>query len=152
MVERINKCSLFLSTMGPIGYLRAPGTMATLATLAFLLCAKIPSQYYLFFLVLNTALAFFCIKRSLHFFVVKDPSEIVIDEYIGCLVTFYFLPVHSASLIGGFMLFRFFDIVKCFGIKSCENIGGAWGIMLDDILAGIFANCCLHLILLVFSL
>lgn len=140
--------------MGPIGYLKAPGTMATLATLPLLFLTRsvhLPYGQYGFFLVCNVALAFYCVKKALPFFSAKDPSQIVIDEYIGCLITFSFLPIHYASLIIGFILFRFFDIVKCFGIKSCEKLGGVWGVMLDDIVAGIFANICLHVILLIIS-
>ena len=67
-----------------------------------------------FFLFLSTIVAFHCIQQSLHYFKQKDPSEIVIDEYIGCLVTFCALPVHMNSLILGFLLFRFFDWMYSF--------------------------------------
>lgn len=151
MAQRINKLFLFLSTMGPIGYLKGPGTMATLATLPVLWWSSqihFDSYYYAAFIIINIIIAFYCIQRSLNFFTVNDPSQIVIDEYIGCLITFFLVPVHFFSLIVGFLLFRFFDIAKCFGIKSCEKVKGASGILLDDILAGIFANVCLQIILI----
>ena len=120
----INQVFLALSTMGPIGYLKAPGTMATIATLPIVLVIRsiMPTSQYLIVLFFSTIFAFFCIKKSLVFFKNGDPSEIVIDEYIGCLVTFCALPMQRSTLLLGFLFFRFFDILKCFGIKYCARL------------------------------
>jgi len=51
------------------------------------------------------------------------------------------------SMLLGFLLFRFFDIFKPLGIKKCEQLNGQWGIMLDDVVAGIVSNVLLRLLL-----
>jgi phosphatidylglycerophosphatase A len=54
-------------------------------------------------------------------------------------------------LLGGFLLFRFFDIVKPLGIRQVERLEGGWGIMLDDILAGVYGNLVLQIVFLTVS-
>jgi phosphatidylglycerophosphatase A len=74
----------------------------------------------------------------------KDSKRIVIDEVFGMMVSVLFLPL-SFSLIGsGFVLFRFFDIYKPFGIRKAELLPAGWGVMVDDLLAGIYANIVLQ--------
>ena len=75
-----------------------------------------------------------------------DPSKIVIDEWVGQWISFLFLPVSIANGIIGFILFRFFDISKLKPISYMEKIKGGWGIMLDDVLAGLMTLIILHLI------
>jgi phosphatidylglycerophosphatase A len=73
----------------------------------------------------------------------KDPQEIVIDEFAGYLVAVSVIPWTFLSLFAGFILFRIFDISKIGPIKSLEKLPGAWGIMLDDVGAGVFAGALL---------
>ena len=69
-----------------------------------------------------------------------DPSKVVIDEVAGQLTAFLILaPVEWWSLLAAFLLFRLFDIVKPFGIRRLEAIPNGWGIMLDDLAAGLLA-------------
>ena len=70
----------------------------------------------------------------------KDPSRIVIDEVVGMWIAMLFVPNNYIALLLAFVLFRFFDIVKPLFIKRLEKINGGWGIMLDDVAAGIYAN------------
>lgn len=140
----------FLATLGPIGYLPAPGTCGTLATILLLYYSnyfKLSCNLQLqvigvftvcFFIIVHCALE--NIKRS------KDPSEIVLDEVLGTIITFFSIPCSIINLILGFVLFRFFDITKPFGIKKAEKLSGVWGVMLDDIIAGIF-SCALLLVI-----
>ncbi|MGM0608476.1 MAG: phosphatidylglycerophosphatase A family protein [Candidatus Muiribacteriota bacterium] len=74
-----------------------------------------------------------------------DPSFVVIDELIGILVTFWGIPLSNNPyiiyyLVAGFLLFRFFDILKPYPISFLESVRGGLGIMADDFMAGIFAN------------
>ena len=87
--------------------------------------------------------SFFIIQQALTFFKVADPSYIILDEVIGCLITFIGIPVCGLSLFAGFLLFRMFDILKPFGIQRVEKLPGAWGVLLDDCVAGLFANILL---------
>jgi len=78
----------------------------------------------------------------------KDPSIVVADEIIGQMVVFLFIPAAKVTfglLIAGFLLFRIFDIWKPWPIRKLESLPGGFGIVLDDILAGIFANIILQL-------
>ncbi len=76
-----------------------------------------------------------------------DPSRVVIDEFIGILVSVVMLPLTSLNIWLAFVLFRFFDILKPLGIRYVDkNLKGGWGVMLDDVLAGVYTCICLHLI------
>lgn len=74
----------------------------------------------------------------------KDPSRVVIDEVAGMCISLLFVPVTLKYIIIALVLFRFFDIVKPLFIKKMEIFPGGWGIMLDDVLAGIYANILLN--------
>ena len=147
MIRRQIFCNI--ATLGPFGYFKAPGTLATLITLPFVyLLSKTHGSVYELFLIFFMFSAWLIIRASLPFFSDCDPSEIVLDECVGCFVTFYGFSLNLGILFLGFVLFRFFDIVKCFGIQWCEKVTGASGILLDDIVAGIFAQCILRLLLI----
>jgi len=139
------------ATLGPVGYFPAPGTAATLLTLPFVWITRgsITSEWhYLLLIIMLAVVSFFCIKRAQFAFPGKrDPSSIVLDECLGTFITFCFVSMNIKSLVIGFILFRFFDIFKLFGISTCERTKGAWGILLDDIVAGLYANIILHLII-----
>jgi phosphatidylglycerophosphatase A len=71
----------------------------------------------------------------------KDPGQIVIDEMAGLAVTFVGLPFNLKTVLVGFIIFRAFDILKPFPIRILEKrVGGGSGVVLDDVLAGIYAN------------
>lgn len=146
----MNKIWLNLATLGPIGYLPAPGTMATLVTLLLVYALHVlhlSVTYYGFIVALLTIIGSFIITRALalldrH----DDPSEIVFDELLGTLLVFLAVPLNMNTVIIGFFLFRFLDITKILGISSCELLLGAWGIILDDLLAAIMTNIVLQLL------
>ncbi len=77
----------------------------------------------------------------------KDPGRVTIDEVVGTLVTFWLNPVSFWGLAAGFFIWRFFDIVKLPFIDRAQNLPGGWGIMVDDVLAGVCANLVLRLAL-----
>jgi phosphatidylglycerophosphatase A len=74
-----------------------------------------------------------------------DPGRIVIDEAAGQLLVLLFVLPDWTSLLAGFLLFRFFDIVKPFLIRRVEKLPAGWGIMADDILAALMAKAVLHI-------
>jgi phosphatidylglycerophosphatase A len=78
----------------------------------------------------------------------KTPSKVVIDEAVGMWITMVLVPFSYLNLIIGFTLFRLFDIFKPLGIRNLEKLNGGLGVMADDVLAGIYANLVLQLILL----
>lgn len=76
----------------------------------------------------------------------RDSGKIVIDEFAGYLVSIAFLPLTSGYLLAAFFLFRFFDILKPPPIRELERVlHGGFGIMADDLLAGMFANVLLQI-------
>ncbi len=77
----------------------------------------------------------------------KDPSRVVMDEIIGVWVTMLFVPVNILNLTIAFALFRLFDIWKPLGIRKLEELNGGLGVMMDDVLAGLYANVVLQIIL-----
>jgi phosphatidylglycerophosphatase A len=70
----------------------------------------------------------------------NDPGKIVIDEYSTFLLPLYFVPRRVLPVVIAFVLFRFFDILKPPPLRQLEKIGGAWGIMLDDLGAAVYTT------------
>jgi len=82
----------------------------------------------------------------------KDPSRIVVDEVVGMSFSLIFLP--KTYLIWGtaFLIFRFFDIVKPYPLKKFEKLKGGWGIMIDDLGAGIYTSIFVNIFVRLFRL
>ncbi|MDB5115768.1 MAG: phosphatidylglycerophosphatase [Mucilaginibacter sp.] len=76
----------------------------------------------------------------------KDHNRVVIDEVAGMFISLLFVPVTIPYILIGFILFRFFDILKPLFIRKLEMLPGGWGVMFDDILAGAYANIILQAI------
>jgi len=74
----------------------------------------------------------------------KDHQRVVIDEVAGMCIALLFIPVSLKYVLTALFLFRFFDITKPLFIKKMEDLPGGWGVMMDDILAGIYANVLLQ--------
>lgn len=74
----------------------------------------------------------------------KDPARVVIDEVAGMAIGLLFVPVNVKFLICGLILFRFFDMVKPLYIRKTEHLPNGWGIMMDDVVAGIYTNILLQ--------
>ncbi len=76
-----------------------------------------------------------------------DPSRIVVDEMVGVWIAMLFVPFTVLNLTIAFILFRIFDIWKPLGIRQMENLKGGWGVMMDDVLAGVYSLMVMHLYL-----
>ena len=77
----------------------------------------------------------------------KDSSQVVIDEAAGMMISLLFVPVTIPYMVTGFVLFRLLDITKPLLIRKTESLPGGWGVMMDDILAGLYTNLMLHTIM-----
>lgn len=73
-----------------------------------------------------------------------DPRPVVIDEIVGQGIALFLAPTGWAWIAGGFFLFRVFDVLKPGPIRSLERLPGGWGIMADDVLAGVFSALVLQ--------
>ena len=82
----------------------------------------------------------------------KDPGRVVVDEGIGFLVTVAFLPTGWWTAIAGFFVFRALDIVKPPPARQLEALPGGWGIVVDDVVAGIYGNLMLRLLFFVMGM
>ena len=119
----------------------APGTFGTLAAipLYFLLAQCSPLFYVLITLLAFVLGCWLCGKTSRDLGV-HDHGGIVWDEFVGYWITMAFLPVHWTWALAGFILFRFFDIIKPWPIRWLDqHVSGGFGIMIDDVLAGLYA-------------
>ncbi len=145
MLKRLSKS---IATLGPIGYLpKAPGTWGSMTgALIWYLAAEFFSGFYKYQIVcvVASALIGIIVSNIVSKSGSKDPKEVVIDELTGMWIALLWLP-HSIKLtIIALILFRIFDIAKPFGIRRLEKVKGGWGIMLDDIAAGIVSALILH--------
>jgi phosphatidylglycerophosphatase A len=146
-----------IATLGPLGRLRAPGTWGSAAGLLWWALvvrnlARGHAWYHelVFDALVVLAAIFFC-GVAAFLLKKKDPSEVILDEFVAMPLVFLFnkhLALGSAKgfllVIVGFLLFRLFDITKPFGIKALEKLPGGFGIVLDDVMAAFYANLVLQ--------
>jgi len=123
----------------------APGTAGSLLAVAILLIFPL-HVYWWIFLIVALFFAGVWVSTKIERERVKDPGIVVIDEIVGQWLALLLLPPTLFYLVGGFLLFRFFDIVKPFPINRSQTLKEGWGIMIDDVLAGIYANLILQII------
>lgn len=128
---------------------RAPGTAGTVVAIPlYLLIAELPLGWYLAIVLLGFVVGVYLCEATSKALGVHDHSGIVWDEIIGFLITMILVPVTWYWVLAGFLIFRFFDIVKPWPIRQADkNLHGGFGIMFDDVLAGIYALGCLHLLI-----
>ncbi len=148
------KAILFLATGGLIGFSPvAPGTFGSLAALPLcLLIASMSIRSGLIFLIALIVVSTWIAHGAEKIAAQNDPQQVVIDEICGMAIALFALPFVPVFVIGGFALFRIFDILKPFPIRWVDKkVPGGMGIMLDDLIAGVFANALLRLGGCVFS-
>ena len=126
----------------------ASGTAGTLIAIPiYFFISAIPSPIYEITLAAFFFLSIWISENAEMFFKRKDDGRIVIDEMMGFFITMLWVPKTARFIVIGFFLFRFFDILKPFPIRQLEKkIKGGFGVVLDDVLAGIYANIILRLI------
>ncbi len=75
-----------------------------------------------------------------------DPDQVVFDEFVGQWITLLAASHNVLSFLGAFLVFRLFDIVKPLGVNEVQKLRGGWGIMLDDVLAGVWGAILIGLV------
>ncbi len=131
-----------LATGAGAGYVPvAPGTAGSLlgAAAAFPLL-DLPWPVFLALTLLLALLAVFAATRMAEALGESDPSLVVIDEVVGMWCALILLPARLSDLAAVFLLFRVFDVVKPLFIPRLERLPGGWGIVADDVAAGILAR------------
>lgn len=126
-----------------------PGTFGSLAALPILLAMSFFSlEVFIFITVVSFLVGIYLCGKTARDLKMHDHGSIVWDEVAGMMVTFIAIPLNPLSLLLGFLLFRFFDILKPWPISVFDRrVHGGFGIMIDDIVAGAIACACLHGIL-----
>lgn len=143
--KKKSRLAVLIATFFYIGYLPvAPGTFASLATVllwVWPIYLGAPGWLFFFASALFFILGLWASERARHSFAKKDdPSSIVIDEVAGQTLAMGLCSADFMSLAIAFALFRFFDILKPWPIRWFDrNVKGGLGIMIDDVVAGIFA-------------
>ncbi|MGM0445163.1 MAG: phosphatidylglycerophosphatase A family protein [Bacillota bacterium] len=134
-----------------VGYIPgAPGTYGSLFALFFISQFSILTQNYsvIFFIIIGLIFSTLMEKQTGK----EDDQRIVIDEFVGMLITFYYVTPNLLYLAIGFILFRLYDIYKPYPIMKIQKLPSGLGIMLDDIMAGVYARIVLHIFIVIFQI
>lgn len=129
---------------------KAPGTFGTLAAIPFFMALQDLSwPLYLSWLVVTFVLGVWWCERASQTLGVHDHGGIVWDEFVGYWITMFMAPKGWLWIVLGFVLFRLFDILKPWPIGWVDRkVSGGFGIMIDDVIAGIFAAVVLQIIVM----
>ena len=146
----MTRLAVFVATVGYCGYFPfAPGTAGSAAGLAFYaLVWWTGSPFVEAGLILALfAAGVWAATTAERYFGGIDPGHIVIDEVVGMLITLAFVPVGWSGAAAGFVLFRIFDVIKPYPAGRFERLHGGLGVMADDVMAGVYANLALRLLM-----
>jgi phosphatidylglycerophosphatase A len=134
---------LFFSSGTYLGYIPfAPGTFGTLWGLPiFYFLSAQPLLNQILIIIASIGFAILVAGQAEKFLKRKDPSQVVIDEIVGYMVTVAGMPFSWTTAILGFFFFRIMDIIKPYPIRIIDQkMPGGWGIVLDDVLAGVYSH------------
>jgi len=118
----------------------APGTAASaIGAIMAIICS--PNIFiYIIVTLIVTILGFMVSGRMEEILDQKDPGCIVIDEVAGVMIAFFLLPMTPVVIVTAFFLFRAFDMFKIYPVNKFEQLEGSTGVMVDDLMAGIYTN------------
>lgn len=134
-----------ISTFFYLGYLPfIPGTFASIAGVFLFYLMKNNTSLHILFTLTLAILGFLVAGRAENIFGRKDARCIVIDEVSGMLLAFMFIPYEIRLVIITFFIFRILDTFKPYPAGYFQNLKGSFGIMSDDLVAGIYTNIVLH--------
>lgn len=141
------RAAVFLATTFLSGYFPvAPGTVGSFFAIVVLWLVAPVSWILLTVLSIIFFLAgVWAAAQSDRYWETKDSGRINWDECVGMVVSMIYLPKIWVLFLAAFFLFRFFDILKPFPVRQAESFPGGWGVMLDDVLAGIYTNLVLQI-------
>jgi len=127
----------------------APGTAGTMVGIPFYcVFVSFPWPLHLLSLIALSFLAIFVAQEAERILGEKDPSRVVIDEIVGFQFTMFLVTPTVVHIVAGFLLFRIFDIVKPFPIRLSETrLPGGYGVVGDDIIAGIYGGIVLQILI-----
>ncbi len=134
----------WMASLGGIGYCPiASGTAASAVSAVAIFLLPSPLKTQLIVLAVVIGIGIWSSEMACASSGIKDPSLVVIDELAGMLIACLMLPHTPGHIAAAFTLFRIFDIGKWFPMKQLERLPGGWGVMMDDLAAGVLARACL---------
>ena len=141
--ESMNEPVKYYVSLFGIGFIPfAPGTLGSIfAILIWYISISLLSIYFFYIiLIIVILISFKLVDIYLDFKNKEDPSEIVIDEFIGqCLPLLFLIKFNIYEVLLAFCAFRFFDIFKIYPVNKAENMKGSFGVIMDDVVAGIYS-------------
>lgn len=130
----------------------APGTAGTLiGVFICLLCLPMTWIWRLIFVLVLLAISIYVSGQAEKIYQTKDDQRIVIDEIIGLQITMLPVDINVLNLCVAFVLFRIFDIIKPIPVRNLQGLPGGWGVVADDVAAGIYAAAILWLVVYLFK-
>jgi phosphatidylglycerophosphatase A len=139
----LRRIGVFIATCAYVGYAPvAPGTFGSAIGLAVFYVVRLQrsTTVEVAAIVVLVAVGLWSATEAEHHFGGIDPGPVVIDEVIGMLVTLAFVPVNLAGVIVAFVIFRLLDVVKPWPARRLEHLPGGFGVVLDDMMAGVYGN------------
>jgi phosphatidylglycerophosphatase A len=139
----LRRLGVFVATCAHVGYAPvAPGTFGSLVALVlyYLIRRQQSTTIELGAIAVIVVIGLWSATEAEHHFGGIDPGPVVIDEVVGMLMTLALHPVNIWGAIAGFFIFRVLDIVKPWPARRLELLPGGFGVMLDDMMAGVYGN------------
>ena len=122
----------------------APGSWGSLGALLLWVLLPVTFSVHLSVIIILFVLGVYSSNKMAKYLNDHDPSEVVIDEAVGMGISLFMLPHSFGLYLLAFVLFRIFDVLKPSFIYRVQDLPGGWGIMLDDVLAGLFTLAIVH--------
>lgn len=144
----MNSMCIAIATFLGIGFLPgAPGSIATIVGILISFALYGQTQLYVLATIFFVGIGFWASGHAERVIGRKDPGCIVIDEVAGVMIAFFLLPPSLPVFWTGFFVFRAFDMFKIYPGNKFEALGGSKGIMMDDLMAGVYTNIVMHIAL-----
>ena len=141
-----------ISSVGYIGRVPlAPGTAGSFAAFCawYIIFSELKTPYFIFLTLIIFFIGVYVSKLIEKQLVVHDPGEIIIDEWVGQWIALWWLELSFFWGLMAFFVFRLFDIWKPWPVNKLDLISHGWGVMLDDVAAGIYTVLVIQTILFI---
>tara|TARA_Y100000816_G_C25853863_1_gene445956 strand:- start:190 stop:654 length:465 start_codon:yes stop_codon:yes gene_type:complete len=152
----VNIIAKYFVTLFGIGFIPiAPGTLGSIFAILiwYLFITKLNIYFFYLILVFIFFISFKCVQIYLTTNKKDDPSEVIIDEFIGQSLPLILLAKYNMyEVLIAFCAFRFFDIFKIYPVNKAENMKGATGVIMDDIIAGIYSLIFVTIYKIIYSM
>jgi phosphatidylglycerophosphatase A len=145
-----SQVAIVFASFGYVGFAPvAPGTVGSAAAIPLFLLLRWAGSAWLELAVCAALLAAgaWSARLTEQALGVEDPGPVVVDEVLGMFVSLLFVPATWSVILAAFLAFRLFDIIKPWPADRFEHIPGGWGVMADDVMAGVYANLTVQVLL-----